>query len=409
MTKLDDKTLCQEALNLVTSSGSAASAEQVSGISQRTLRDRVDRAINRHGLSPKTSAKVQALKAAPMAAKAEPKELLVADRKLTAAKEGSKDLAGKLKASEAELAAAQKQLKLMQEIESGQGSRTTKIDRPVKTDGQGIFCAIASDWHIEERVDPRTIVGYANEYNPDIAKARSQKFFQSYVFMLNAWREIGHCDTAVLALLGDFISGFIHEELMESNYMSPSEAILFAQELLGSGIEYILKNGDLKTLVIPTCYGNHGRTTVKSRIQTGAENSFEYLLYKTMAREWRNEKRLDWRIADGYMVYTDLYDTRVAWHHGDAVKFGGGVGGIMIPLRKKIMSWNSGLKRPIDIACNGHFHTSIEGPDLISNGSLIGYNAYAMNCGCSYEPPQQTCFWIDSNRGRTMTGRLYVE
>ncbi len=410
MTKQDDKQLCQEALNLVTEHGTAAAAEVATGISQRTLRDRVDRAVKRHGLQARPSARpAPAARPAVVVREVEPKELLVADRKIAAAKEDKKDLAGKLKASEAENAALQKRLELLLEIEQGQGSRTTRIDHLATAGGQGIFCGIASDWHIEERVDPETIAGYDNEYNPTIAKARAEKFFRSYVFMLNAWRNVGACDTAVLAVLGDLISGFIHEELMESNYMSPSDAILFAQELLGAGIEYILANGDLEHLIIPMCYGNHGRTTPKSRIQTGAENSFEYLLYKTMAREWRKETRLDFRIAEGYHLYTDLFNTRVRWHHGDSINYGGGVGGLTVPANKKIAAWNSGNPRPATLDCFGHHHRAMDNGNFIGNGSLIGINAFAISIGASYEPPQQMCFWVDSERGKTMSGRLYVE
>lgn len=340
---------------------------------------------------------------------AEPAELLAADRKVNDAKEDVRDLKSKLKASEDEVEELSKRLALVSAIEDGQGSRTTHISKYAPDDGQGIFVGVASDWHIGEMVDPATIAGYDNEYNPAIAKARAEKFFQSFVFMLDSWRHVGRCDIAVLAILGDIMTGYIHEELMEENSMSPSEEVLFAQELFGAGLEYILSNANLEKLIIPTCYGNHGRSTMKSRIQTGATNSFEYLLYKTLAREWRNESRIEWQIGTGYQVFTELYDTKVMWHHGDAVKFGGGVGGITIPLRKKIMGWNSGLRRPIDIAVNGHFHTSLEGPDFVSNGSLIGYNAFALSCGCQYEVPQQTCFWVDSTHGRTMTGRLYVQ
>jgi hypothetical protein len=39
-------------------------------------------------------------------------------------------------------------------------------------------------------------------------------------------------DTLVFAILGDMISGYIHDELVESNHLSPTQAVLFAQNLL---------------------------------------------------------------------------------------------------------------------------------------------------------------------------------
>jgi hypothetical protein len=37
---------------------------------------------------------------------------------------------------------------------------------------------LASDWHIEETIDPETI-NYLNEYNPKIAKQRAEKFWNN--------------------------------------------------------------------------------------------------------------------------------------------------------------------------------------------------------------------------------------
>lgn len=313
------------------------------------------------------------------------------------------------KESERQNELLQKKLDVVMDLQDGYGQRTV-IPPNMDTDGNGIFCGVLSDLHLEEDVSPESIPGYQNRFNPAIARQRMTKLFQSYVFMLDAWRHVGACDTAILAVLGDVITGYIHDELMESNHMSPAKAILFAQELLGSGIEYILKHGRLKRLRIPWSYGNHGRTTVKSRIQTGADNSYEYLLGRTMAREWAREKRIEWQIADGYHNNVDVFGNyRIRFHHGDSVSYGGGVGGLTIPLLKKIAGWNSGSPRPANLDVLGHFHRVMDGGNFIVNGSLIGFNAYALSIGAAYEPPQQVCFWIDSKRGKTMTGRLYVE
>lgn len=413
----DDKTLCQEALNYVEQTGSVTLAARELGVPRRTLSDRVDRATNVYGLTPsksstKAKATADAKKTKVQIVKREvaPAELLAADRKVRAVETEKKDTNVKLKESEKQVEALQARCDLLLDIEEGQKDKKRfSIPNYKDSEGQGIFCGVASDWHIEEDVTPESVPGYENEYNPEIAEARAKKYFQSYVFMLNAWRHVGRCDTAVLAILGDIITGYIHEELMESNHMSPSRAVLFGQELLGSGIEYILKNGNLKKLILPCCYGNHGRTTPKSRIHTGADNSFEFLLYKTMQKEWKGEKRLDWHIAEGYHLNTDLFGHRVRWHHGDAIGYGGGVGGITIPVKKKIANWNSGSAKSAHLDVFGHFHQLIDGGNFICNGSLIGYNAFALQIGAAYEPPRQACFWLDAVRGKTMTGQLYVE
>ena len=50
--------------------------------------------------------------------------------------------------------------------------------RPKKSKSQACPVLLASDWHIDERVDPETVNG-RNKYNPDIARERATRFFQN--------------------------------------------------------------------------------------------------------------------------------------------------------------------------------------------------------------------------------------
>jgi hypothetical protein len=404
----NDKAICQDALNLIGKHGTTAEASRVSGIPCRTLGDRVDRAVNKYGLRPgaTVAAEPEAARAAP--AEAEPKALLDADRKLRAAKNEQKDLAAKLKASEEENDELQKRLELLQEIEDGQTAHTTHIENVTPKDGQGVFMGMLSDVHCEGRVDPATIPGYDNEYNPEICAARMTRYFQSYTFLLDAWRSVGHCDTAVLALLGDFLENAIHPDLMASTFMTPAKALLFIEDIVNGGIEHILSHGKLKKLLIPCVHGNHGRFTEEMRIQTSAGTSLEYLMYQQMARYWSREKRIEFMIAEGYSLPFKIYNTNCLIHHGDALKSWNGQGGLTIPLNKLIQRWNVSRAEPIHWAGNGHTHVTVQGNLFNSNGSVIGYGAYPNKMGCEYEPPQQTALWFDSKCGRTMTGRMYL-
>lgn len=195
------------------------------------------------------------------------------------------------------------------------------------------------------------------------------------------------------------VSGYIHEELVEANYLSPTEAIRLAQRMLVRGIDLLLSRGDLKRLVIPCCFGNHGRTTNKRRISTGAKNSFEWLMYHTLADHYRGESRVEFIIADGAHVYLDCYGVEVRFTHGDDLRYQGGIGGITIPLRKATDSWDQFKRAGLTVF--GHWHVLDNyGAWAVGNGSLIGYNAYALSIKARFEPPQQAFFLIDSERKR---------
>src|SRR5262249_8494702 len=162
----------------------------------------------------------------------------------------------------------------------------------------------------------------------------------------------------------------------------PTEASLFAQDLITGGLKFLLENGDFKTIKIPCSYGNHGRTTQKKKIATGAKNSFEWLMYNNLARQFADEPRVEFQIADGYLTYVDVFGYLCRFHHGDAIGYQGGVGGVTIPLNKFIARANQQCVAALDSL--GHFHQHLAYSYVNKfqiNGSLIGFGPYAQWIG----------------------------
>ena len=231
---------------------------------------------------------------------------------------------------------------------------------------RAVAVMIASDWHVEERVDPKTI-NNLNEYSLKIAEERSKRFFENGVHLINQMSSFHQIDTLILGLLGDMITGYIHEELMESNECSPTEAMLKAQEFIIWGIEFIIKNTNLERVIIPCCFGNHGRTTQKRRISTGYSNSFEWAMYKNLESFYKGHEQIEFIVATGSHVYLTIFeDYVIRFHHGDDVRYGGGVGGLTIPLNKAIAGWDTVKKA--DLTIIGHFHQLTNAGNFIVNG-----------------------------------------
>ena len=284
------------------------------------------------------------------------------------------------------------------------------IDRKVKpvritaTEGkasESVAFAIASDWHVEETVTPASVSGL-NEYDLSIADARIKKFAASTVKLTEIQRAGTDIKTLVLFLGGDFMTGHIHEEFVESNGLSPVQTIDWLIDRIAGVVRHLRKHFD--RLIVVCSYGNHGRTTKKPRHSTGAANSFEWLMYRVLSRQLTDG--IEWHIAEGYHQYLDIFNHTIRFHHGDAIRYEGGIGGITIPIEKAIASWNKGRKADIDIF--GHWHQYIAGRHFVCNSSLIGYNAFAVAIKAPFEPPQQTFFLLDAKRGRTITAPIFV-
>lgn len=265
--------------------------------------------------------------------------------------------------------------------------------------------ALASDWHIEESVDADAVNG-VNEYNLQIAQKRVERFFGGFTYLIRYHQDHFKIRDALLWLGGDLITGYLREENLEANELSPVQAIATLHVWLATGIRSVLDTLEIERLHIVCNSGNHGRLTEKTRPSTREANSIEWLLYVGLAREFQNEPRVVFTLPKGSQTYVDVYDWTIRFTHGDDAKFGGGVGGIMIPLKKAIARWQT--YKPAHLTCLGHFHQYHDLSNLVVNGSLIGYNPYALSIGAEFEAPRQAFFLIDTKRGKTMPADIWV-
>lgn len=251
--------------------------------------------------------------------------------------------------------------------------------------------ALLSDIHFEETVQKESVLGF-NEYNTAIARQRLQQFFYRVAKLIKKEQADTKIDTLCLAILGDLISNYIHDTLMELNELPPAEAIGAVINEIAGGIRYLLKNTDVNIDVV-CMVGNHGRLTKDLHISKEAGNSLEYIAYQFLARYFVKNKRIKFFIPKAYLFYYQCHNFIVAFHHGHFIRYNGGVGGLTIPMNKAIAQWEK--MRHADLYCSGHYHTFFDGGQFICNGSVIGYNAYALSIKAPYEPAKQTFFLVN--------------
>lgn len=267
--------------------------------------------------------------------------------------------------------------------------------------------ALASDWHIEEPVDPAAVNGL-NAYDLDVARARAENFFRHVLKLTHIFAREQRIRRIDLKVLGDFFSGWIHEELVANTLLAPGDAANEFVSIFVSGVKYLLKESDFEItgVMIP---GNHGRLTHKMHIGDPTGTSLETLAYRGIVRAFENEPRVNFEVARHAMVYRRFYERFVERAlHGYEVKYGGGVGGLTIPLNKKIANWDTATKASLTVL--GHFHQKYDGGRFLVNGSLIGYNEFAQTIGASYEPAQQVFYLVDARNGgeKTVVAPVFV-
>jgi hypothetical protein len=253
---------------------------------------------------------------------------------------------------------------------------------------------ILSDWHVEEEVRPETCRNL-NHFTLAIADRRIKQLVQRASMLIEHEKHLTGIRRIVVAALGDFITGHIHDDLVEVTQLAPLAATRWAGERLGGVIDAM---SEIAPVLVATASGNHGRSTKHPRMATENDHSFEQHLYLTMAGQ-EKRKNVEWQVGEGYLNNINLDGFIVRAHHGHAIRFGGGVGGLTIPANKAISNWNQAQRADLDIF--GHWHCFSWLPyRFVANGCLIGHNAFADRIKAEYQPPSQSLVIIDHDHGR---------
>lgn len=292
-------------------------------------------------------------------------------------------------------------------------SLTEKYTEPIAIEaqsktgtGEATAVGVGSDWHVFEVVKPERVSGL-NTYNPAIAEPSVSNFFNGILAWTNIHRTVLKIKNLVLLLLGDHITNMLFEDQKTENAGLVQEEVLFAMKLICGGIDFLLDNGDFDKITIVCCAGNHARPHKEKDVANSAVNTYEWLMYKTLADFiYPSEKRVEFQIANGYHEWLSIYGGNIRVHHGDWVGYQGGVGGLTIPMNKAIKSWNVGRRADFDIF--GHWHQTMSPGLFYSNGSILGYSTFSVLCKGEYERPQQGFLVFDNKRFLTATEKIFV-
>lgn len=270
---------------------------------------------------------------------------------------------------------------------------------------EGVAVVQWSDWHIDEKIVPSTVNGM-NEYNPEIATERANILFANTIKLTNTQRGALDIKRLIIHKGGDDITGWIHPENMQTNTMTPQEAIFFVHDLQLAGIQYLLDHGDFEMIDIVCSRGNHGRITPKMQYGNDYATNNENYLNNMLAKHFRNEPRVRFQIDNSETAYMDVYGRILRFFHGWQVKSMGGIGGIGIPLYKAIHRWNDTQPAYYNFMGDKHVYSNPT-PDCQLNGSLVGYNTYALSHGFKFQRPIQSFTIIDSKYGATIKAPIF--
>lgn len=267
---------------------------------------------------------------------------------------------------------------------------------------------ILSDTHFDEVVNLEEMEGL-NCYNRQIAVMRLERWAQNVVKLSRHYLSGVTYDGIVIILGGDIFTGDIHEELSLTNEDTMIGSLLFWSEQISSAVGLLAD--EFKKCHVTSVVGNHSRTTRKPRMKQRVKTNFDYLLAKMVERHFRTDKRITFDIPESADSLIKIYEHGHLITHGDQVSGGGGIGGIYPPImrmraRKQARYLATG--KSFQTLWLGHWHQYISTPSMIVNGSLKGFDEYAMLMGFSHEQPQQALAIVTPERNITIQAPVFV-
>ena len=206
------------------------------------------------------------------------------------------------------------------------------------------------------------------------------------------------------------IGGYIHDELAQTNSMSPMQGVHFVKTLIISGLKAIHDElPDLQKIVVVGICGNHSRTTKKMQFSNGFAMNHEYFMYKDIEQTLTlmGLTKFEFIIPESEFAYLDIYGKKILFCHGHQFRSAGGIGGIYPSMFKWYAKLNQTIK--IDKAFIGHYHQMIYTKEVCVNGSLKGFDAFAMGHGLPYEVPQQTYVILNEKRGFIFYSPIFAD
>jgi hypothetical protein len=269
---------------------------------------------------------------------------------------------------------------------------------------------LMSDVHYAEVVKPSQVFG-VNQYDRQIARQRIKNLAYNLIDLLQNHISHGEYPGLVLLLAGDFLSGNIHDELIATNDTPIMPAFV---ELSGIMTWFIqtLQSAFGNLMIFATAGGNHSRITKRVPAKDKAYTNFDWLLYRMLEREFRNEKKINFFISDGDDVQFKILNHKYRMTHGDQFRGGTGFIGPFAPITRnetKKRSAAISYGQDYDTLLIGHFHQHMMMGKVHVNGSVVGYNEFAMKCNFPYEPPKQALWLTHSKRGITGSWPVFCE
>lgn len=286
----------------------------------------------------------------------------------------------------------------------GLGSGSAQASRP----GTPVLCL--SDWHAGETVRLEE-TGGVNAFNSSILERRVNRVVEKALALAMNHTVNPVYAGIVVPLLGDFVSGEIHDELTRTNDLGVFPSIIRAADLLTAALNRLADV--FGSVYAPAVCGNHGRFDRRWQVKSFTVRNADWLVYQIVRQRVGERIVIDCR-EDNEAEF-EVEGLRILAVHGHdlGVKGGDGMIGALGPImrgRLKLETQKAAQGKRFDLLMMGHWHFDAFMPGLMVVNTLKGYDEFARSSlRAKPTPPSQTLFFVHPQHGITSYWRVFAD
>ena len=281
--------------------------------------------------------------------------------------------------------------------------------------------AVLTDTHVGERVSLNQMSGL-NDYDLGIFSRRLSGWTQQVLNLAMYRRNICDVNELVIPMLGDMVSGDIHDELSRSNIDNCMMQMLSAAHLIAQAVMYLAPH--FNSVRVPCVVGNHGRMTKKPPMKDKYMD-WDYLTYQWIAAFCKNQPNITFTIPKAFAQIIEVCGRKILLFHGDSISGGGssqsihkmvgamrGVTQFRQALEEAVLEHDGTLNDTFTDVMLGHFHR-VDMYDIGTGstwicGTMKGGDEFSLNRMHSVSTPKQVITYWHPTYGNVGTETVYL-
>ena len=299
------------------------------------------------------------------------------------------------------------------------------VQPPINNDSMGqhpqTMVAVLTDTHVGERVALNQMAGL-NAYDLDKFNRRLSGWAIQVLNLATYRRNICDVNELVVPLLGDIISGDIHEELSRSNIDNCMIQMLSAAHVISQALMYLAPH--FESVRVPCVVGNHGRMTRKPPMKDKYMD-WDYMVYQWIAAFCASQPNITFQIPKTFAQIVEICNRKVLLFHGDSISGGGSSQSIhrMVSAMRGVTQFRQAIENTVvkhdgdlsDVFTDvmlGHFHR-VDTYDIGTGSAWIcgttkGGDEFSLNRLQAVSAPKQVVTYWHPVYGNVGTEIVYL-